>query len=133
MALIAATRRIFTLQAGNFFVRSIQKLHCLWTQWATTAHSHDGIDASFVDHSLVFGVQYHRWVCRFIGMDANDGRLVARPPMRRWTVAAAAIAPFLQDNESLPINGSLGQTTFPDFDIGKDEHAERSARRARVG
>jgi len=53
--------------------------------------------------------------------------------MRRWTVAAAAIAPFLQNNESLPINGSLGQTTFPDFDIIKDKYAERSVRLERVG
>ena len=53
--------------------------------------------------------------------------------MCRRTVAAAAIAPFLQDNESLPINGRPGQITFPDFDMIKDKHAERDIRLARVG
>src|SRR3954454_8031885 len=104
MALIAATRRIFTLQAGNFFVRSIQEFQCRRAQRTTTAHSHDGIDASLVDHPLVFGVQYLRWIGKFVRIGANDGGLAARPPMRRRTVAAATVAPFLQDNESLPIN-----------------------------
>src|SRR5262245_46746440 len=71
--LIAATRRIFTLQARNFFVRSIQELQCSRRQRTAAAHAHDGIDAPFVDHPFVFGVQYRRWVCRFIRIDANDG------------------------------------------------------------